>query len=98
MFNKNDIRLNDGTVSISGGIQSEGEMESEKVIQYPENYVGNLEKTKDKHENDTQSEKELLDENQDLNTSSTIPFPSVSDQLNQAEDEDNESESTQSYG
>ena len=82
MFNKNDIWLNDGTVSISGGIQSEGEMESEKVIQYPKNYVGNLEKTKDKHKNDTQSEKEPLDENQDLNTSSTIPFPSVSDQLN----------------
>ena len=49
-------------VSISGGIQSEGEMESEKVIQYPKNHVENLEKAEDKQENVTQPEKDPLDE------------------------------------
>ena len=39
IFNQDDVQINDGTVSISSGVQSEGEMESEKVIQYPINCV-----------------------------------------------------------
>ena len=46
VFNENDV-WNDATVSIPNGALSEGEKESEKVIQYPENPVENLKKAED---------------------------------------------------
>ena len=70
VFNKNDIQASDGTVSILGGIQSEGERESEKVIQYPKNRVEDLDTA-------NQPENKPSDESQDPNMSSSIPFPSV---------------------
>ena len=36
LFNESDIQSNDSTVTLSGGVQSEGERN--KVIQYPENH------------------------------------------------------------
>ena len=92
VFNEDDVRTGDSTISISGGIQSEGEKESEKVIQYPEN------KAETEQENDDQPVKEPSDEVQDPNTSSTIPFPSVPDKTNEVEDENAGEESPQQYG
>lgn len=98
MFNENDIQTKDGMVSISSGVQSEGERESKKVIQHPKNRVENLEKADTEQKIDNQPEKEPLDENQEANTSSTIPFPSVADPSTEVHDEDAENEGQQRYG
>ena len=65
MFNQDDIQINDSTVSISGGVQFEGEMESEKVIQYPVNHVKDPEKVDMEKDVDSQPEKEALNKGQD---------------------------------
>jgi hypothetical protein len=70
VFNEKDIRTTDGTVTFSGGVQSEGE--KEKIIHYPENPDQNLEK--DLISEEQPKNKESEDEQ---NTSNTIPFPSV---------------------
>jgi hypothetical protein len=69
VFNEKDIRT-DGTVTFSGGVQSEGERE--KIIHYPENADQTLEKDLISGE---QPENKGSEDEQ--NTSNTIPFPSV---------------------
>ena len=97
VFNENDIQASDGTVSISGGILSEGEKESEKIIQYPENRVENFEKAETKSNTANQPEKKPSDDFQDPNTSSSIPFPSVADRTI-AEEENTGEDDPQQYG
>ena len=97
-FNQDDLQINDGTLSISGGVQSEGEMESEKVIQYPINHVEDPEKVDMEEDVDSQPEKEALDKGQDPNMSSTIPFTSVAETITGADDGNGGEESQQQYG
>ena len=68
VFNENNIQASDGTVSISSGILSEGEKESEKVIQYPENCVENFKKTEVELNTANQPENKPSDKSQDLST------------------------------
>src|SRR6202789_1790882 len=75
VFNESDIRTADGTVSISGGVLSEGERESEKVIQYSGNRAENLEKPQTNQNSSNLSEKEATDDDDDSETPNTIPFP-----------------------
>ena len=98
VFNQDDIQINDSTVSISSGVQSEGEMESEKVIQYPVNRVEDPEKIDMEEDVDSQPEKEALDKGQDPDMSSTIPFPSVAETITGADDGNGREESQQQYG
>jgi hypothetical protein len=74
VFNENDIRDVNGTVTIPNGALSEGEREIEKVIQYPENH---LEKAQNEQDNVNPPEKEPLNEDQDPKIQNTVPFPSV---------------------
>ena len=74
VFNENNIR-NDSTVSIPNGALSEGEKESEKVIQYPENPVENLEKAKGDLNDVDQPQIDPAEDDQEPKTLNTIPFP-----------------------
>ena len=69
-------------------------MESEKFIQHPKNCTKDLQNLKDSEE---QSEKQPSDNSQDPDTSSTIPFPTVSEATVEPNDENGEDEDQQSY-
>ena len=49
IFNENDVRNEDGVVSVPGPL-SEGENKAEKVIQYPENSDDDSEKPDEQHD------------------------------------------------
>ena len=74
VFNENDVWAADRLVNLSNGVLSEGEIKSEKSIQHPKNCAKDLQNLKYSEE---QSEKEPLDNSQDPDMSSTIPFPTV---------------------
>ena len=93
VFNENDIQADNGSVNISSGVLSEGEMENEKVIQSSTQHA--IQKSKDSND---QPEKEPLDDSQDLDTSSTIPFPTVSEETAEADNDNDEDEDLQRYG
>ena len=95
VFNENNIQASDGTVSISGGILSEGEKESEKVIQYPKNCVEIFKKTEIELNTANQPKNKPSDESQDSNMSSSIPFPSVANQTNAKEENTSEDDPQQ---
>ena len=87
--NEKDIHTSDGTITLSGGVQSEGERE--KIIHYPENTEENLEKNPVSGE---QPENKGSEDEQ--NMSNTIPFPSVPEP--NVEPEIPGDENTQQYG
>jgi Reverse transcriptase (RNA-dependent DNA polymerase)/gag-polypeptide of LTR copia-type/GAG-pre-integrase domain len=89
VFNEKDLRGNDGTVMLPGGVQSEGERE--KIIHYPETAEANPEKDP---VNEDQPENKGSEDEQ--NASNTIPFPSVPDR--NAEPDTPGDENTQQYG
>jgi Reverse transcriptase (RNA-dependent DNA polymerase) len=93
VFNENDIR--DGSVTISSNVLSEGEMEGDKIIQHPTNCSEDLQKSKD---DDEQSEKQSLDNSQDPNMSSDIPFPSATHKTAEVNDKKGQYKNLQRYG
>jgi hypothetical protein len=93
VFNENNIR--DGSVMISSNVLSEGEIEGDKIIQHPANCSKDLQKSKD---DDEQSEKQSLDDSQDPNTSSDIPFSSATHKTAEVDDENGQDENLQRYG
>ena len=74
VFNESDVQTAGGTVSIPTGALSEGEKEIEKVIQYPDNPVENLEKAESNLDDINQPEKDPTDDDQEPKTLNTVPF------------------------
>ena len=93
VFNENNIQSADDSVNIPNGVLSEEEMESEKVIQYSKTHIDNSKGNVNK-----QPEKESSDNVQDSNTSSTIPFPTVSKPISEPKDKNSKNEHLQKYG
>jgi hypothetical protein len=70
VFNEKDVHTTDTTVTISSGVQSEGERD--KVIQHPENVAQNQEK---EPVDDKQPDNQKSDDETNPSMSNTIPFP-----------------------
>jgi hypothetical protein len=70
-------------------------MEGDKIIQHPANCSEDLQKSKD---DDKQSKKQSLDNSQDPNTSSDIPFPSATHKTAEVDDENSQDENLRRYG
>jgi hypothetical protein len=92
VFNENDVRTGDESVTVLRGVQSEGEMESEKVIQHSTNSIENPK------DSDEAPEKEPIDDTQEPDSSNTIPFPTVPNETDQVEDESSENDEPEKLG
>ena len=95
VFNENDVQAGDESINISGGILSEGEMESRKIIQSAHIRAEDPEKST---ENDKQPEKVVSDNEEDSNQSNKIPFPTVSEPVTEDKNKNGESEDLENYG